>query len=201
MIAHRLSTVRGADLIVVMNHGEVVEHGTHEELLAHRGLYYQLYEAQTGRAARIESEYAIAQAEGKSSEEAAEIAMAAGAAAESEAADALAAIEAGPPEHAPAAPAANGASEPAPAPQANGTQATANGTPDVTEKVIETLENAVRQRVRAALAARREEQRESGTAPTAAQHDAGQDANGTHANGAPGDAAPSSLPAGDDGGL
>src|SRR6187200_138838 len=55
MIAHRLSTVRGADLIVVMHRGEVVEHGTHAELVARGGLYYQLYEAQTGRAARIEA--------------------------------------------------------------------------------------------------------------------------------------------------
>jgi len=202
MIAHRLSTVRGADLIVVMHHGEVVEHGTHEELIARDGLYYQLYEAQTGRAARIEAEYAIAQAEGKSSEEAAEIAMAAGAAAESEAADALAAAEArlARPDEAPA-PAANKTPEAAPTPQANGTPASASGTPDVTEKVIETLENAVRQRVRAALAVRRDEQRESGTAPMSSQHDGAQDENGAGGNGGPGDSAPSTLPAGDDGGI
>ena len=204
MIAHRLSTIRGADLIVVMHHGEVVEQGTHEELLARNGLYYQLYEAQTGRAAKIEAEYAIAQAEGKSSEEAAEIAMAAGAAAESEAADALAAAEerSARPDEAPA-PAAHKTPGPAPAPQANGTpaSASASGTPDVTEKVIETLENAVRQRVRAALAARRDEQRESGTAPMSSQHDGAQDENGARGNGGPGDSAPSTLPAGDDGGI
>ena len=50
MIAHRLSTVRDADLILVLNHGELVEQGTHEELLRHGGLYKQLYEAQIGRA-------------------------------------------------------------------------------------------------------------------------------------------------------
>ncbi len=90
MIAHRLSTIRDADLIVVLNHGELVEQGTHDDLLGRRGLYYQLYEAQTGRSAKIEAEYAQAQAEGKSAEESAEIAMTAGAIAESEAADALA---------------------------------------------------------------------------------------------------------------
>ena len=60
MIAHRLSTIRNADLILVLNHGELVEQGTHEELLARGGLYYQLYEAQTGRVAKIEAEYAQA---------------------------------------------------------------------------------------------------------------------------------------------
>jgi ABC-type multidrug transport system fused ATPase/permease subunit len=43
VIAHRLSTIRDADLIVVLEHGKVIEHGSHEELLAHRGLYTSLY--------------------------------------------------------------------------------------------------------------------------------------------------------------
>jgi ATP-binding cassette subfamily B protein len=43
MIAHRLSTVQRADRILVMHHGEIRESGTHQELLAKRGLYYTLY--------------------------------------------------------------------------------------------------------------------------------------------------------------
>jgi ATP-binding cassette subfamily B protein len=43
IIAHRLSTIRDADLIVVLEHGRVVEQGSHDELLASRGLYTSLY--------------------------------------------------------------------------------------------------------------------------------------------------------------
>ncbi|HKP10838.1 MAG TPA: ATP-binding cassette domain-containing protein, partial [Blastocatellia bacterium] len=46
VIAHRLSTVRRADRIVVMNEGRVVEEGNHEELLAAGGLYKQLHDLQ-----------------------------------------------------------------------------------------------------------------------------------------------------------
>lgn len=46
VIAHRLSTIRHAKCIIVMEHGDVVEQGTHEELLARRGHYYNLYNAQ-----------------------------------------------------------------------------------------------------------------------------------------------------------
>lgn len=46
VIAHRLSTVRDADIIVVMNHGEIVEQGSHEELIARKGKYYDLYMTQ-----------------------------------------------------------------------------------------------------------------------------------------------------------
>ena len=43
VIAHRLATVRGADLILVFQDGEIIERGAHEELLARRDLYYKLY--------------------------------------------------------------------------------------------------------------------------------------------------------------
>ena len=43
IIAHRLSTVRNADVILVLEHGEIIERGNHDELLAQRGRYYQLY--------------------------------------------------------------------------------------------------------------------------------------------------------------
>lgn len=46
VIAHRLSTIRNADKIVVLKDGEVVEIGTHEELLARKGMYYGLYNPQ-----------------------------------------------------------------------------------------------------------------------------------------------------------
>ena len=43
VIAHRLSTVRNSDVIMVLDHGEIIERGNHEELIARRGKYYQLY--------------------------------------------------------------------------------------------------------------------------------------------------------------
>ena len=46
VIAHRLSTITGADCILVMDKGRIVESGTHEELLAKHGTYYELYHAQ-----------------------------------------------------------------------------------------------------------------------------------------------------------
>jgi len=46
VIAHRLSTILRADLILVMDHGRIVERGTHGELLAKGGLYARLYEQQ-----------------------------------------------------------------------------------------------------------------------------------------------------------
>jgi len=46
-IAHRLSTLKGADCIYVMDDGRIVESGTHEALMAHKGLYHKLVRIQT----------------------------------------------------------------------------------------------------------------------------------------------------------
>ena len=46
IVAHRLSTIQHSDQIIVLNNGEIVEKGTHQELLKHKGLYYKLYELQ-----------------------------------------------------------------------------------------------------------------------------------------------------------
>lgn len=46
IVAHRLSTIRNADLILVMNRGNVIEKGNHEELMAKKGFYYDLYNSQ-----------------------------------------------------------------------------------------------------------------------------------------------------------
>lgn len=46
VIAHRLSTIQNASRILVMNHGQVVEQGSHQSLMEAKGLYYQMYQAQ-----------------------------------------------------------------------------------------------------------------------------------------------------------
>ena len=48
VIAHRLSTVRDADLILVLEKGRLVEQGSHDELMARQGLYYYLVSQQLG---------------------------------------------------------------------------------------------------------------------------------------------------------
>lgn len=47
-IAHRLSTIAAMDRLIVMDEGKIVEQGTHQELLAHKGIYAQLWAHQTG---------------------------------------------------------------------------------------------------------------------------------------------------------
>ncbi len=46
VIAHRLSTIRNADLIIALDKGEVIENGTHNDLMEQKGLYYELVTAQ-----------------------------------------------------------------------------------------------------------------------------------------------------------
>ena len=55
VVAHRLSTIQNADRIIVLHHGEVREQGTHQELLAQRGLYWKLYKLQYAEAEKIPS--------------------------------------------------------------------------------------------------------------------------------------------------
>ena len=43
VIAHRLSTVQSSDKILVLDHGRIIEEGSHEQLISRRGTYYQLY--------------------------------------------------------------------------------------------------------------------------------------------------------------
>ena len=52
VIAHRLSTIRSADQILVIDQGEIVERGTHDELLARQGFYERLYASQFRATAR-----------------------------------------------------------------------------------------------------------------------------------------------------
>ena len=53
VIAHRLSTIRAADLILVLDRGVIVERGNHDELMAHGGKYYAMYQLQQGGAGAV----------------------------------------------------------------------------------------------------------------------------------------------------
>ncbi len=53
LVAHRLSTVINADLICVVNEGEIIEQGTHEELYSRKGNYYSLVQRQLKKKSEI----------------------------------------------------------------------------------------------------------------------------------------------------
>lgn len=59
IVAHRLATVKNCDIIIVMDHGTIAEQGSHEELLARRGKYYQLWEMQQGNFAVSEENQTV----------------------------------------------------------------------------------------------------------------------------------------------
>ncbi|MBA2247453.1 MAG: ATP-binding cassette domain-containing protein, partial [Chloroflexia bacterium] len=66
VIAHRLSTIRSADQILVINHGEIIERGTHRELLEQEGFYARLHNSQfrgDAELARLEERAQIEEAE------------------------------------------------------------------------------------------------------------------------------------------
>jgi ATP-binding cassette subfamily B protein len=73
VIAHRLSTVRRADMILVMDRGQIVEHGTHEELLARGGLYKEIHDLQLADHAGFAEEMEEIQVAGSAKEKESEL--------------------------------------------------------------------------------------------------------------------------------
>ena len=55
VIAHRLSTIRNADMILVLKDGQIIERGKHDELLAKKGFYFDLYMSQFKRQEEVEA--------------------------------------------------------------------------------------------------------------------------------------------------
>ncbi|KEX79903.1 hypothetical protein HT50_07770 [Listeria monocytogenes] len=53
IIAHRISSVKEADEILILNHGEIIERGTHSSLLAEKGYYFDIYNKQLGTEANV----------------------------------------------------------------------------------------------------------------------------------------------------
>jgi ATP-binding cassette subfamily B (MDR/TAP) protein 1 len=63
VIAHRLSTIRNADFIIGLEYGQVIENGSHDQLMEQKGLYYELVTAQTEKEKEKEKEVDIEEEE------------------------------------------------------------------------------------------------------------------------------------------
>ncbi|MCJ7709182.1 MAG: ABC transporter ATP-binding protein, partial [Anaerolineales bacterium] len=61
IIAHRIQSVMQADLILVLDHGRIVQRGTHQELVSQSGIYRQIFDVQARIEAEVEKEVASVQ--------------------------------------------------------------------------------------------------------------------------------------------